>query len=200
MLSIFFSAFISGDEEYWCVSLDNPKDILLLQTLLAEKKSSIEIRTDESELEHQIQQMKDENDVLQVRLDAVLNLMEGFEDTLVLEEWDILPTIPTGWGLLRLLRGWLSRGQFDYTQVEFVLWMLNGRSQKVWQYIVQADTEIATTMEESLLAVLESEFSGHRGSPAHGRGSPKYLRWKAQRRELGKELEWLTTPAIAGRL
>ena len=190
-LELNFSVFIQDNEQYWRVTLKDPSDIPLLKRLLVDRQSPIEIRQDQTVLERCVLQLNQENQALQAKLNSVWNILTGFDDELVLDDWRNLPPIPTGWGLLRILRGWLKADQFDYTQIEFVLWMLSGRSQEIWQYLYIQDQELAETMSAGLLSVLNSKFSGFQGSAAHGRGSPKYLKWQAEHRRLEIELSWL---------
>ena len=187
-IEVLFSAFIIQDfEEYWSVSLDHEDDIPLLQKHLIKQNSSIVIIADKSVADPQLERLEEENEGLRAQFEAILKLLTGFEDAHELKEWKNLPSLPMGWELLRVLRGWLDHGQFDDNQVEFAMWMLEGRSHEVWQHLNGTNSELAEILRNALWSVLDSDFSVHRGPLSSSHLRQKKLKWQ----KLARELDWL---------
>ncbi len=198
-LAIHFSVDIVADvREIWRVTLDQPSDIPLLTRLLSDNGSRIHVCFDQSIWEFQNlayhQQLKN----VDSKLGATLGLLEGFDSARLPTNWHVLPRIPFGSEVVRILRGWINDGQFDYMQVDFALWLLAERSRKMWLYAKETDPTLAKAFQAALTSLLKSEHSGFQGRAGHGRAVPDYLHWKSKREELRQELAWLDKEPIAG--
>lgn len=188
-LDLYCSVFIEGDDESWQVTLESPEDIPLLERLLKDRNIAIHISLDRSICQWENSEVMREKAVIEEELEGLLLVLSGFEQTDICGNWTDLPMLPHGWGLLHVLRDWVSLGKFDYTQVSCLLWMIKWRSQEVWHAVQLQDQDFTDALKAGLLSVLDDEFAGFRGSQGHT--SPNFSRWKSELKELKTELVWL---------
>ncbi|MET0005344.1 MAG: hypothetical protein ABW087_17175 [Candidatus Thiodiazotropha sp.] len=191
MFEISFSVYIQDDTEDWSVTLEEVDDIVLLNQLLISKGIDIQVKEDGSVLEYKNNQLLSENMRLKNEKNQILRLMEGFSTEKEINNWKNCPTIPAGIDLVRVLNAWLKKDCSDYTQVEFVSWLLKGRSHQVYQYLVSADKCNANNMKEKIKSLMSSEYKSSKMTA--GMPSTSYIKWKKHIDELKVEFAWIFT-------
>lgn len=192
-LEFCLNVFIQDENECWWTTLRDPDDIPLLQKLLTNKKLNISIKTDESVYEYKLSMVTEGLNAIigdqQEKLESLLSLFVEDRFTPQSVDWTSIPKLPQGWVLNHILREWINTEQIDYKQYGFVLWMLSGRSEEIWQHLSDEDSILANTMRNNLLKLLNCEYKDSRHVAGHP--SPEYLRWQRTQERLQNELKWL---------
>jgi len=190
-LSIHFEVFILDPWESWWVSVDSYEDACLLKTYLENQTPPIFVSFGSGVicdlLENQREKNAEKEKTLLTKISALSHLIrEGFDSYSWSTNWQFLPTLgePVA---KQVLVAWFRQGRRDYHQVEFLQWLLDGRSRLLVDLVIAENSDFQPDLYNALREALKDTWDGGR----YAIHNPRYRGYKSAHEKLETELGWL---------
>ena len=192
-LTIWYEILITDTVETYSVGVKEKYELSLLQHALDQKKSTVCLIPSSSCIQEWDRENKtiiaSQEKEFKRHTEAYMNLLNDAYKGDLLKLCQILPSLPFGSGLMRIVKEWVGRGRLT-DDLELEAWILKSHSKQIFNFCKVNCPQNIPCLGEYFSALLNPDEKTNIKPATAGWPTPKYRRYKNNKKVIAEELAW----------